>query len=453
MNKLALNEHKWKIISKEVSANLQIINAASLYQLSYFFHSPSLQKTTLRYIERCFNIVSDTESFVHLDYKSFLKILVSSELSITSEIEVFKAAEKWLNHNTKERGEYAKCLLSKVRLHLLSKETVRQLLNSSTYFKKDDGCIKFLNEFLDCSNKSYVSNTSSIHDSRRYCSQNSFEIVVCGGIDPELSMVCDTVRSINLNNLGDVDAYPQMITKQFNSNLVYVKGNIYAFGGRGHNNKSINSVDKFSLASKTWSQVSQMHDDREGFCTCAFLDKIYIFGGLTEGRTNSCLQLDTSDYSWKEIARMKEARDCAACAVFEERVVVAGGLDDNVDELDTVESFDAIPDKWSSMPSMNFAKSRHSLVVAVNKLFVISDEDNMIEVYDSVGKTFVTLISPKLDSEHIENRTCFIGNKVFIFQDELPVLIYDTVKKEWTEESCKVTRNLRDFSCVKVPCL
>ena len=91
-----------------IKEKLQVKNAASVYQFSTIFHLPSLQKATLSYIERCFTIVSDTESFVHLNFTSLSKVLTRSGLLITSEIEVFKAADKWLDHNIKERSKYAK---------------------------------------------------------------------------------------------------------------------------------------------------------------------------------------------------------------------------------------------------------------------------------------------------------------------------------------------------------
>ena len=98
----------------------------------------------MSYIERFFTTVSDTESCLHLDFNSFLKIVASSELSITSEIEVFEVVDRWLNHNTKERSKYAKSLLITVRLSLLSRGTIKQLYKRSKYFNKDDDCKKLL---------------------------------------------------------------------------------------------------------------------------------------------------------------------------------------------------------------------------------------------------------------------------------------------------------------------
>ena len=91
----------------------------------------------------------DNKSFLELEYNLISKILANSKLLITSEIEVYKAANRWLNHNIEERSKYAKDLLLKVRLHLLSKETIRHLFNDSAIFTKDEGCVKILNKMLD----------------------------------------------------------------------------------------------------------------------------------------------------------------------------------------------------------------------------------------------------------------------------------------------------------------
>ena len=100
---------------------------------------------TNSYIERCFTIVSDDESFLDLEHKFISKILASSNLLITSEIEVLKVANSWLNHNSKERSQYAEDLLLKVRLYLLSTESIRHILNDLT-FTKIESCVELLSK-------------------------------------------------------------------------------------------------------------------------------------------------------------------------------------------------------------------------------------------------------------------------------------------------------------------
>ena len=64
------------------------------------------------------------------------------------------------------------------------------------------------------------------------------------------------------------------------------------------------------------------------------------------------------------------------------------------------------------MTNMSCGKSDHSLVVVVNKLFVISNNGKTCGVFDSVGKVFVTSKSPKLNSPYPGIRACSIKKKV-----------------------------------------
>ena len=198
-----------------------------------------------------------------------------------------------------------------------------------------------------------------------------------------------------------------------------------------------------------------MYDVRRNFCACAFMDKIFIIGGVNINSTNSSLQFDTKDYSWNEVARMNQSRGLSACEVYEERIVVAGGYDDVLNELNTVESYDVLPDRWSPMPNMISGKYRHSLVVVKSKLFVIGRNPDTNEVLDNICKKFVAIKSPQISSfGYLRlNHAISIGNKIVLFQDDKPVaMCYDVDKEEWSEEQCEVTNRLEFFSCVKIPC-
>ena len=150
---------------------------------------------------------------------------------------------------------------------------------------------------------------------------------------------------------------------------------------------------------------------------------------------------------------MNETRHSAACVIFEEKIVVCDGCGYNGNSLNTVESYDVKPDKWSPMPNMNSAKYNHSLVVVKKKLFAISERADTCEVFDNVCKKFVIMKSPALGwLETI--RSYSIANNIYVFLGNISkVHVYDTDKNEWSEESCEVTKNSNNFSYVKVPCL
>ena len=182
------------------------------------------------------------------------------------------------------------------------------------------------------------------------------------------------------------------------------------------------------------------------------MDKVFIIGGTKQGaRTDSCSQFDTKDYKWKEVARMKQAREYVACAVFERRLVVSGGWDNNLYDLNSVESYDVSADTWSPMPNMLERREEHSLIVNRNKLFAMGGyfTRGSYEVFESISNKFVSLRSPYSFGS---NRALSIGSKLFIFQKRKSfVLSYDVDEDEWSEEPCKATKNIHGHCCVKLP--
>ena len=242
-----------------------------------------------------------------------------------------------------------------------------------------------------------------------------------------------------------------MLAERYNPKAVCVKGDVYVFGGRDKKSQFVKWVEKYSPADNSWRNVAFINDDLERYCVCAFMDKILIIGGFNGRRSsNSCIQLDTTNCSWKEKARMSKERELAACVVFGGKVVVSCGLGSSGYALNTVESYDVLPDRWLPMPKMNFAKHGHSLVVVKNKLFAISSRKDTCEVFDDVFEKFVTLKSPFIVPF---SKAINIGNKLFVFHDKQPkVICYDADENKWSEEKCEVTNNLASFSCVKIPC-
>ena len=103
------------------------------------------------------------------------------------------------------------------------------------------------------------------------------------------------------------------------------------------------------------------------------------------------------------------------------------------------------------MPSMNYGKYLHSLVVCKNKLFAISQNVRTFEVFDNTSKNFVILSLPKFKYSFkvisIENKIVFLEN----YQNK--ICFYDVDKNEWSEKPCEVTKNLQSFSCLKIPCV
>ena len=66
--------------------------------------------------------IAETYNFLQLEVNLLEDILSRSNLLVTTEIEVYQAADKWINYNLTERQKSSKRLLHKIRLTLLGEK-------------------------------------------------------------------------------------------------------------------------------------------------------------------------------------------------------------------------------------------------------------------------------------------------------------------------------------------
>ena len=127
---------------------ISVQNAACYYHFASKLNYARLAAESFKYIARCFTMVVETDGFLELDYVSVGKIIDSSELDVTSELEVFNALDRWLSHNIEERSKFAKELLMKVRLPLISVAALSYFLHSFSSISKNVECVALLKQLI-----------------------------------------------------------------------------------------------------------------------------------------------------------------------------------------------------------------------------------------------------------------------------------------------------------------
>ena len=448
INKILLNETKDEKLNETMSSKTDIKNCLVTHCTSSIFKLLRSSKTSMCLIERCFPVISDSDNFLELDFISIKKLLSSSGLNIDSELQVFNAADSWLSHDITDCRKNAKDLLSKVRFSLLSIPALQQILErvSSIYHK----CSNIIEAVLV--NKQQL-NKTDCNITSRYCKQTNFNILVCGGKDVNMNKVTNDVISFDTSNLCEVNHLLPMKKARSFFETVCIKGEIYVFGGIDYDDIIVRSVEKYSPVTNSWKFVINMMDNREMFSGCSLMDNVYIIGGLIRNNwdTATCFEFNTKSLKWKEISKMNDARRHSACSVFEGRVVVSGG--NNYHRLNTVEAYDHIGDTWENMPNMIIERSSHKSVAVKKKLFVIGGNiTNECEVFDSTSNRFSWLKKPTSGFNLYDlSDVITIGSKILLFIENCNVIIYDFENNEWSVKTCEATRNLKYFSCVKVP--
>ena len=196
LNMLILNEETNVKISECIQYQTAVKNVCTKYTLAKIYKSTSIAEINLRYIERCFTMVVESKNFLELNDILLTKILANSELLTTSEIEILNAVDKWVNHNFVERSKFAKNLLLKVRFHLLSEHVLKDLLKKSSSIFGIKECNAIIKDVLNKKTESLFQNKSSIYYSSRYCNQNMFNTLICGGYDIIIDEPVSAVKQI-----------------------------------------------------------------------------------------------------------------------------------------------------------------------------------------------------------------------------------------------------------------
>ena len=455
LNKLMLREDINMKASESIRDKINTKNVLTVFNLAILYKLSNICKITFSYINSCFTAYVETKSLIELSYASVAKILGSSKLIIDSEMEVFNAANAWVSYNFTERSKFANQLLLKCRLPLLSNPVLKHLLSTSSSLTTIKECVSTIKKVIYEKENSAQTKSSSYY-TNRYCNEHTFNILVCGGVAWDSGVVERVnVHRIDGSDLKNARPFPSMtVGRCRSSGAMCLKGDLYVFGGQNYYCDPVRYVERYSPSTYSWKIVARMCDDRVYFCSCAFMNRAYVFGGrygevYDATVTSSCFRFDAKYRKWKRIAEMIQPRESAACAVFQGNIVVSGGTNHTMyDWLNTVESYDAVLDRWSSMPNMILAHSHHSMVVASNKLFVIGD--TFSEVFDNTSKKFVAVESPRFNRSYT---AISIGHKIIILRNAATHLVcYDVDKDKWTAESCEVTRNLEDFFLARLPC-
>ena len=98
-----MSEGLEEILGNSFNRKLNVQKVAIYYQILNMFKHKNLGDVMLNYIKRCFTVVSKTNNISELNIHHIMKILASSELHITSELEVYNAAYSWVDYNYKKK--------------------------------------------------------------------------------------------------------------------------------------------------------------------------------------------------------------------------------------------------------------------------------------------------------------------------------------------------------------
>ena len=172
-----------------------------------------------------------------------------------------------------------------------------------------------MKSFLSSSNSKSTVQQRKIFDfppkilyENRYCNQEDFSVLVCGG-RTENNKVVKTVYKLDGRELK-CNNFTSMPNELFDCQTVVINSELFVFGGYLQNNGFDGSVRKFCNKTQTWLHVTKLHFHKFA-CSCSFKNNLYVIRG-----NKMFFVYYLKNDKWTQLADTKQIRYYAACTVF-----------------------------------------------------------------------------------------------------------------------------------------
>jgi hypothetical protein len=134
---------------------------------------------------------------------------------------------------------------------------------------------------------------------------------------------------------------------------------IYVVGGFGDDNPTDNNFC-YNTVTNVWSTLAPIPDTKLGHSVCVVFGRIYVLGGRTtldQAMASSVHRFDPVTNVWSAVAPMSTPRCALTSFVLGGCLHAAGGFD-GVDDLSSVERYNAVSDSWERVRSMELSGPR-----------------------------------------------------------------------------------------------
>ena len=284
----------------------------------------------------------------------------------------------------------------------------------------------------------------------RYCNQDDFSILVCGGYTKNGTTLNDVYELRGPN--FECSKFPSMLEARNYCKTAGINSDIVVVGGYNEAHTTLYSVELFHSNKKQWVCETELFDKRTEFCICFFKQNLYIIGGINENyqKLRSCRVFSLKYNKWSQIADMNEIRYRAACTVYEGKIVVTGGCSKSV------ESYDYNDNKWTYLPDMIDVRLNHALVSMGNKMFVIGGflRRSTCEIFESCSRKFCYIRTRSEINNIASFKGACVSNQFIVFGEvmgkrQTKVFIFDVKANQWKNIDCSILNNKCFVSCIK----
>ena len=236
------------------------------------------------------------------------------------------------------------------------------------------------------------------------------EILIVGGLDRDDPQVTNSKSELIDVVTGSVRTLPQPLLGRLHQTLsIGGRELVVSIGGTewlGKSWSSVDRVDVYSIAKRTWSVGAPMRERRADHAAVVLKDgRVAVIGGNRDASLLRGVEIyDPVADRWVDAEPLPRARTQHSAVLLRDgRILVVGGIDTDGGATDTTFIYDPSADRWSQGPQMVMRRIQFVTVMLPSGDVLLAGGDDVAagtsEIYRAKEDRFVpsgSLVDPRL---------------------------------------------------------
>ncbi|XP_067466765.1 kelch-like protein 10 [Thunnus thynnus] len=374
-----------KASSDFLEQKLCVKNCISTWMSADLHNCSDLSQKAYLYILHHFEEVAGfSMEFPQLSVQQLLDFIEKDELNVREESAVFEAILRWIDHAPEERRGHIALLLSKVRLLVMSTESLIDTVSKNNLVRNNRSCLAMVIHVMETLQESNMERPLT------YMRLPYNMLLAIGGWAkdfPTESIEVYNVRAdrwVRLTNNGESP-------RAFHG-CVYLNGFVYCIGGFD-NFDYLRSVRKLSLVTRTWQEVGPMHSIRCYVSVAVLNGCILAMGGYDRyGQLNTAERYKPDTNQWTLIAPMHDQRSNANAATLHGKIYICGGFNGE-EPLSSAECYDPHSNQWTLITPMETGLNGAAVIAYKDLIYVAGGFNgsrcvNSVAAYDPLSHSW-----------------------------------------------------------------
>ncbi|NXF29972.1 KLHL9 protein, partial [Nyctibius bracteatus] len=396
-------------------------------------------------------ILADPQCLKDLDQGTLCEILDRTDTEGCSELELFRAAVSWLQHD-RTRLKDAVDILRRVRFPLIPLRDLQRYVQEMPLMRLDPGCHRYLQEALNYHSQLYAQPVLQTQSTS--LRSGSTVLLVAGGRTAD-NCVCREMWAADQScstwhKVGD------LCTPVYNHCVTIINDFLFVIGGQCKfdpmGKQPSNEVFRFDPRNTSWLQVASMLERRTRFHADVLSDRIFAVGGgtLLGTLTRTVEWYRPADNKWEFAAPFPTPVADHAGTTHKGILYISGGFSGGKTLRDTYSYLPRLH-RWVVNRAMAFPRCDHGMATVRDKIFCIGGRTlkgaeewihvNETEYYCPTRNQWTTLTLSPFNccqfSITAHESTLYLAGGALLqhMQKEDSVFLYDTEGQVWKKAS------------------